>query len=89
MYIHVGTGANPEGFYPETCQLLLQTPGLRLDTADLTYGRTAAHWAVAYQRHDLLEQLITAGTYIIIVILEAVILLIYITILIRWEAPVT
>ena len=56
-----GTGVNPDGLYPETLQLLLQMPGLDLHTADTSYGRTAAHWAVFYKRHDLLVQLILAG----------------------------
>ena len=49
--------------YPETLQLLLQSPsGPRLDAVDTNFGRTAAHWAVFYKRHDLLLQLMMAGT---------------------------
>ena len=59
----VGTNANPEGLYPETLQLLLQSPsGPRLDAVDTNFGRTTAHWAVFYKRHDLLLQLMMAGT---------------------------
>lgn len=57
----VGTGANPDGMYVETVQLLLQVSAQPLDTVDTKYGRTAAHWAVFYKRHDLLAQLIYAG----------------------------
>lgn len=59
--VHVGTGANPGGLYVETVQLLLQVPAQPLDTVDTKYGRTVAHWAVFYKRHDLLVQLIIAG----------------------------
>lgn len=54
-------GANSEGMYVETVQLLLQVSPQPLDTVDTKYGRTAAHWAVFYKRHDLLAQLIYAG----------------------------
>ena len=60
--ISPATGVNPAGFYPETLQLLLQSPTvLPLDTVDTDYGRTAAHWAVFYKAHDLLLQLMLAG----------------------------
>lgn len=61
MIVYVGTGANSEGMYVETVQLLLQVSPQPLDTVDTKYGRTAAHWAVFYKRHDLLAQLIYAG----------------------------
>jgi len=35
--------------------------GAELDIADTSYGRTAAHWAVYYQRDDILRLLIEAG----------------------------
>lgn len=56
-----GTGVNPDGLYPEVLQLLLETRLIDLDTVDTVYGRTAAHWAVVYKRHDLLLQLMSAG----------------------------
>ena len=55
-----GTGANPDGLHLEVCQMLVQS-GVYLDTADLTYGRTAAHWATYYHREDILTELIIAG----------------------------
>ena len=55
-----GTGANPVGLHMEVCQMLVQS-GVYLDTADLTYGRTAAHWATYYHREDILTELIIAG----------------------------
>ena len=55
-----GTGANPDGLHLEVCQMLVQS-GAYLDTADLTYGRTAAHWATYYHREDILTELIIAG----------------------------
>lgn len=47
--------------YEHCVKLLLQLPALYLDTVDTVYGRTAAHWAVYYKRHDLLLQLIMTG----------------------------
>ena len=35
--------------------------GVLLETADITYGRTAAHWAVYYLREDILVELIILG----------------------------
>lgn len=61
MLVYVGAGASSDGMYVETVQLLLQVPGQPVDTVDTKYGRTAAHWAVYYKRHDLLAQLIYAG----------------------------
>ena len=55
-----GTGANPDGLHLEVCQMLVQS-GVYMDTADLTYGRTAAHWATYYHREDILTELIIAG----------------------------
>ena len=40
---------------------MLVQSGIYLDTADLTYGRTAAHWATYYHREDILTELIIAG----------------------------
>ena len=55
-----GTGANPVGLHLEMCKMLVQS-GVYLDTPDLTYGRTAAHWATYYHREDILTELIIAG----------------------------
>ena len=52
---------NPTGLYQECLQLLLETRVVDLDIVDTVYGRTAAHWAVYYKRHDLLLQLMSAG----------------------------
>ena len=35
--------------------------GVLLETADITYGRTAAHWAVYYLSEDILVELIILG----------------------------
>ena len=59
--MHVGSeGADPQGRYADCCVLLLQG-GAEVETADTTYGRTAAHWAVYYQREDILTVLLEAG----------------------------
>jgi ankyrin repeat protein len=58
--IGAGTGVNPTGLYQECVQLLLETGVVDLDIVDTVYGRTAAHWAVYYKRHDLLLQLMSA-----------------------------
>ena len=60
--IIVGAGTNLEGLYLESCQLLLACGASQnLDLADSQYGRTATHWAVYYNRYDILVQLILAG----------------------------
>lgn len=53
-----------QGCY-ETCQLLIEAGGavLNLMNADTTYGRTAAHWAVQYKQHQILDMLIQAGKW--------------------------
>lgn len=58
--LYIGTEVNPGGHYLETCQLLVQY-GIQLETADLSNGRTAAHWATYYHRDDILAELIIAG----------------------------
>jgi len=40
---------------------VLVQAGAYLETADLTYGRTASHWATYYHRDDILAELIIAG----------------------------
>ena len=43
--------------------MLIQECGVALETPDIQYGRTAAHWATYYHRDDILGELIIAGTY--------------------------
>ena len=53
-------GYNPYARYAECCSLLAQQ-GAVLETADTSYGRTAAHWSIYYHRDDILAVLIEAG----------------------------
>ena len=43
--------------------MLIHQCGVVLETPDVNYGRTAAHWATYYHRDDILEELIIAGMY--------------------------
>ena len=61
MVVNSGTNANPNGLYAETCRVLIQQCNVALETPDVTYGRTAAHWATYYHRDDILAELIIAG----------------------------
>lgn len=46
----------------EICQMLIQAGAVgNLTSADTAYGRTAAHWAVHYRQHQILDLLIQAG----------------------------
>ena len=52
--------SNPRGQYLEVVQMLLET-GIYLESADTTYGRTAAHWAAYNQLSDILTLLMMTG----------------------------
>ncbi len=58
--MYAGTEVNPSGHYLETCQLLVKY-GISLESADVSNGRTAAHWATYYHRDDILSELMFAG----------------------------
>ena len=52
--------SNPHGQYLEVIQMILET-GIYLESADTTYGRTAAHWAAYNQLSDILTLIMMSG----------------------------
>ena len=61
-YNNTGTKPHPQGQYTDTVMLLIQA-GVPLDAIDEVYGRTAAHWAAHYNQYELLDIVMVAGNY--------------------------
>ena len=59
--ISAGNNINPKGRYLDVVKVLTRA-GISLAVADINYGRTALHWAVYYNKEDILIELLsTAG----------------------------
>lgn len=58
--ISAGSNVNPKGRYLDVIKVLTRA-GITLAVADISYGRTALHWAVYYDRADFLTELLIAG----------------------------
>ena len=74
MY-NTGTEPHPYGQYADTVMLLIQA-GVPLDAVDEAYGRTVAHWAAHYNQYELLDIVMVAGNYIILLVQSSVLYLI-------------
>ena len=58
--ISAGSNINPKGRYLDVVKVLVRV-GISLAVADVSYGRTALHWAVQYDREDILTEFLIAG----------------------------
>jgi len=58
--ISAGSNINPKGRYLDVIKVLIRA-GITLAVVDIGYGRTALHWAVHYDREDILTELLIAG----------------------------
>lgn len=58
--ISAGSNVNPKGRYLDVVKVLVRV-GISLAVADVSYGRTALHWAVQYDREDILTELLIVG----------------------------
>ena len=60
VVISAGSNAYPKGRHLDVVKVLTRA-GISLSVADISYGRTALHWAVHYDREDILTELLIAG----------------------------
>lgn len=58
--ISAGSNVHPKGRHVDVVKVLIRA-GISLAVADTSYGRTALHWAVHYDREDILTELLIAG----------------------------
>lgn len=58
--ISAGSNINPKGRYLDVVKVLVRA-GISLAVAETSYGRTALHWTVHYDREDILTELLAAG----------------------------
>lgn len=58
--ISAGSNVYPKGQHLDVVKILTRA-GISLAVADVTYGRTALHWAVHYDREDILTELLLTG----------------------------
>ena len=58
--ISAGSNVYPKGQHLDVVKVLTRA-GISLAVADVTYGRTALHWAVHYDREDILTELLITG----------------------------
>ncbi|XP_065891781.1 inversin-B-like isoform X2 [Dysidea avara] len=59
--ISAGSNINPKGRYLDVVKVLVRV-GISLAVADVSYGRTALHWAVQYDLDDILTELLIADS---------------------------
>ena len=58
--ISAGSNVNPKGLYLDVVKVLVRA-GISLSEVDSNYGRTVLHWAVYYDRDDILTELLIVG----------------------------
>lgn len=58
--ISAGSNVYPKGRYLDVVKVLIRA-GVSLAVADTSYGRTALHWTVYYDKEDILTELLIAG----------------------------
>ena len=62
VVISAGSNAYPKGQHLDVVKVLTRA-GISLSVADISYGRTALHRAVYYNREDILTELLKAYSW--------------------------